>query len=103
MYLAFGVGGRNKYIGNDGDIISHPYSGNKSITYGKFTELYEGAYSRLNFIDYGFNFPAGFKYKNFQIYSNYGLGLKDVSPKGTNEKMGENRVLTFGAGYIFHL
>ncbi|HEY8688261.1 MAG TPA: porin family protein [Chitinophagaceae bacterium] len=101
-YVSLGIGGKNKYSGNDGDIISHPYSGNKIITYGKDNQNYEGTYNRLTPIDFGLNTTAGIQYKKLQLYFNYGFGMQDVKPKDSHENMGKNRTLTFGVGYFLH-
>jgi hypothetical protein len=99
-YASLGIGGKNKYSGNDGDIISHPYSGNKTITYGKDNQNYEGTYNRLTPIDFGLNTTAGIQYKKIQLYFNYGFGLQDVKPNDSRENMGKSRTLTFGVGYM---
>ena len=98
-YLSVGIGGKNNYFGTTGDLTGYPFSGNKTITYGRQTDKFEGTYSRLTAIDFGLNAITAFEYKKCQIYFNYGFGLQDVKPKGVPMNMGKNRTLTFGMGY----
>lgn len=84
-----------------GDLIGYRYSGKKTIRYRKQHESLMINYNVLFPFDYGVNALAGFEYTRFSLYFNYGLGMKDVHPKGVHENMGKNKTLSTGIAYRF--
>lgn len=101
-YIAMGVGGKNRYEGVIGDLLPQSFNEESNIKYGKKDGWERGIYSNLNKYDYGMNFMLGASFKQVQLYSNYGLGFKDVQPNPEERyDMGRNRVLSVGLGYTF--
>ena len=68
--------------------------GSNTISFGKKTDN-----SGLKNPDYGFNFIAGFKFKDkYTLNANYGLGLANLSYDGGTAN---NRVISVSLGYLF--
>lgn len=101
-YIGIGIGGKSKMeftaTGLPAGVTLEKLGFTNETTDVEFGTKDDSDFKRT---DFGLNIGAGIEIKNILIRAQYGLGLSNLDPQGSNDSEIKNKVIGISMGYMF--